>query len=95
MRKDNDQEMDSAMGPSDEPGGELNPPFSATQGIGGPGTEGKPGLPDGGTEPQIPDDVGFPDVPEEKLREAAEKIADVPGKPLEGERPDVPLPGNE
>lgn len=72
------EEMDSAMGPDEEPGEAHPAPADEALGLGGPGTEGKAGPPEGGTEPQIPEDVVPPtreeEEPFEVLREAAEEI---------------------
>ncbi len=52
-------------------------------GLGGPGTEGKPGPPEGGVEPQIPQDVTDPLESEAQLQETARKIAKDLGLDLE------------
>lgn len=48
-------EATSAMGPSGEPGNANPPKADESRGLGGAGTEGKPGEPAGGVEPQIPE----------------------------------------
>ncbi len=49
-----ERQASSAMGPSSEPGDAHPAPADQAQGLGGIGTEGKPGPPEGGTEPQLP-----------------------------------------
>ena len=72
------EEMDSAMGPDEEPGEAHPAQADEASGLGGAGTEGKPGPEEGGTEPQIPADVAPPtreqEEPFEVLREAAAEI---------------------
>ncbi|MHB9108441.1 MAG: hypothetical protein ACYDCO_15400 [Armatimonadota bacterium] len=72
------EEMDSAMGPDEEPGEARPAPADEALGLGGAGTEGKPGTEEGGTEPQIPEDVVPPtreeQEPFEVLREVAEEL---------------------
>jgi hypothetical protein len=51
-------EMESAMGPDEEPGEAKPAPAERAEGLGGLGTEGKPGDPEGGTEPQLPTNLG-------------------------------------
>ena len=55
--------------------GERAPRAEDELGLGGPGTEGKPGPPEGGVEPQIPKDVTNPLESEEEVRRSAEKLA--------------------
>ena len=71
------EEMDSAMGPDEEPGEAHPAPASEATGLGGPGTEGKPGDPEGGAEPQIPritPPTREEEEPFEVLREAAREL---------------------
>lgn len=49
-----ERQASSAMGPSSEPGDAHPVPADQAQGLGGIGTEGKPGPPEGGSEPQLP-----------------------------------------
>ncbi|MHB0936987.1 MAG: hypothetical protein ACYC6A_11415 [Armatimonadota bacterium] len=72
------EEMDSAMGPDEEPGEARPARAEEAMGLGGAGTEGKAGPEEGGTEPQIPRDVVPPtreeEEPFEVLREVAEEM---------------------
>lgn len=79
-----DEDMDSAMGPSEQPGDADPTRAKDARGLGGLGTEGKPGLTEGGTEPQIPTDIA-PDISEEDLRKRAKKLANPTGVPEEGQ----------
>lgn len=74
----------SAMGPDEEPG-EANPPKAdESLGLGGPGTEGKPGNPEGGVEPQIPEDIPIPDENDvERIVENLEKMPPAKGSPAD------------
>jgi hypothetical protein len=68
-----DDRMESAMGPDEQPGDAEPTPAKKSTGLGGMGTEGKPGAPEGGTEPQLPDETGQ-DISQERLRKVAEHI---------------------
>lgn len=67
------EDMDSAMGPDEEPGEAHPAPADRSLGLGGAGTEGKEGPPEGGTEPQIPRDDPAIDVDKE-LRRAKREV---------------------
>ena len=69
------EEMDSAMGPDEEPGEARPARAEEAMGLGGAGTEGKAGPEEGGTEPQIPRDVVPPTREEQEPFEVLREVA--------------------